>query len=205
MRVGIVSDIHCNLPGLQAALDYMGAIDELLCAGDVVYQYRWSNEVVALLQERDARVVLGNHDDKILGRDGERALAGEHVRGDLVSWLRAQPYEIETTIDGRQLLMAHSSPWGGWDYHYPHDPIWAGAADLEQDVVVVGHTHVPMAERYGRTLVINPGSVGEARHAGNNYQLSCAVWDTASDEVTFHEYPDPARVQRLSIAPRSAS
>ena len=41
-------------------------------------------------------------------------------------------------------------------------PLWKQTATLEQDVVVTGHTHVPMAERFGDTLVINPGSVGEA-------------------------------------------
>ena len=197
MRIGIVSDVHGNIAGLQAALDRMDPIDELLCAGDSVYQYRWSNEAVALLRERGARVVLGNHDEVILGRDGERARAMEHVREDLVEWLREQPYSVDAEVGGRRFLMAHSSPWGGWEYHYPHDPLWQQTATLEQDVVVTGHTHVPMAERFGDTLVINPGSVGEARHPGNGYRLSCAVWDTASDEVQFHEYEDPARPSRV--------
>ena len=197
MRIGIVSDVHGNIAGLQAALDRMDPIDELLCAGDSVYQYRWSNEAVALLRERGARVVLGNHDEIILGRDGERARAMEHVRGDLVEWLREQPYAVDAEVGGRRFLMAHSSPWGGWEYHYPHDPLWKRTATLEHDVVVTGHTHVPMAERFGDTLVINPGSVGEARHPGNGYRLSCALWDTASDEVHFYEYEDPSRPSRV--------
>lgn len=204
MRIGIVSDVHGNVAGLEAALDRMGPVDELLCAGDTVYQYRWSNETVELLRDCGARVVLGNHDEIILSRDGERALAMEHVREDLVGWLRQQPYSVEAEVDGRNFLMAHSSPWGGWEYHYPHDPLWKKTADLQHDVIVTGHTHVPMAERFGDTLVINPGSVGEARHPGNGYQLSCAVWDTAGDEVHFYEYEDPARPSRV-LASRGAS
>ncbi len=200
MKVGIVSDVHGNLAGIEAALDRMGPIDELLCAGDNVYQYRWSNETVALLQERGARVVLGNHDEVILGRDGERARAMDHVRQDLVEWLGAQPYALDVTLGGRRMLMAHSSPWGGWEYHYPHDPFWKKTAELDHHIVITGHTHVPMAARFGETLVINPGSVGEARHPGNEYRLSCAVWDTASDEVDFHEYDDPARPPRAQAA-----
>ena len=192
MRVGIVSDVHGNIAGLEAALERMGPVDELLCAGDTVYQYRWSNETVARLREHGAHVVQGNHDEVILSRDGERARAMRHVRGDLVEWLRARPYALDLRVGGKRLLMAHSSPWGGWEYHYPHDPVWAKTATLDHDVVVTGHTHVPMAERFGGTLVINPGSAGEARHPGNGYRLSCAVWDTASDEVVFHEYPNPA-------------
>ena len=50
MKLGIVSDLHCNIDGLKHALDIMGSVDELLCLGDSIYEYRFSNEVVALLR-----------------------------------------------------------------------------------------------------------------------------------------------------------
>jgi hypothetical protein len=50
-----------------------------------------------------------------------------------------------------------------------------------------------MAERYGRVLVINPGSAGDPRDHRNEFQLSCAVWETTTGEVTFYDYPDPTR------------
>ncbi len=56
MRLGIVSDIHCNIQGLDEALARMGEIDQLWCAGDSVFQFRWSNEVVARLRELGARI-----------------------------------------------------------------------------------------------------------------------------------------------------
>jgi putative phosphoesterase len=194
MRVGIVSDIHCNLPGLTGALALMGEIDELLCAGDVVFQFRWSNEVVELLRDRKASVVLGNHEETLLGPDGVRALGRPGVREDLVDWLRAQPYRLELQLDGKKVLMTHGSPWEPWkEYHYPHEAIWSQAANLDCDALVVGHTHFKMAQRFGRVLVINPGSAGDPRDARNEFQLSCAVWDTATDEVTFYDYRDPTR------------
>ena len=55
MRLGIISDIHCNHEALRIALDRMGPVDELLCAGDAVYQFRFSNEVMRILRERQAR------------------------------------------------------------------------------------------------------------------------------------------------------
>ena len=48
MRIGLVSDVHCNAPGLEAALVQLGTLDLLLCAGDIVLQYRFSDEVIAL-------------------------------------------------------------------------------------------------------------------------------------------------------------
>ena len=45
MRLGIVSDIHCNADALSLALERMGDVDELLCAGDAVFEYRFSFSV----------------------------------------------------------------------------------------------------------------------------------------------------------------
>jgi predicted phosphodiesterase len=62
MRIGIVSDIHGNVAGLSCALERMGDVDGLLCAGDMVEEFRFSNEVVGTLRDRGARCVKGNHD-----------------------------------------------------------------------------------------------------------------------------------------------
>jgi putative phosphoesterase len=194
VRVGLVSDIHCNLAGLEGALDQMGAIDELFCAGDSVFQFRWSNEVIGRLRELGARVVLGNHEEILLGPDGVRALSNPKVDQDLVRWLREQPYSLNVPVDGRQVMMTHSSPWQPWrDYHYPHESIWARASELPCDALFVGHTHFQMAQRHGSTLVVNPGSAGDPRDHRNEFKLSCAVWDTVSDEVAFFDYDDPTR------------
>ncbi len=194
MRLGIVSDIHCNIQGLQAALEVMGNIDTLFCAGDSVFQFRWSNEVIELLRDLDAKVILGNHEETLLGPDGQRALSAPTVRKDLVEWLRGQPYRLDTEVDGKRVIMTHGSPWEPWkEYHYPHEPIWARAAQLDCDTLIVGHTHFKMAQRFGNVLVINPGSTGDPRDHRNEFQLSCAVWDTTVDEVIFYDYKDPTR------------
>jgi hypothetical protein len=57
VRIGIVSDIHSNEQGLRLALDGMGDVDELLCLGDAIFEYKFSNEVVGLLKERKAYVI----------------------------------------------------------------------------------------------------------------------------------------------------
>lgn len=194
MRLGIVSDIHCNIEGLERALDLMAPFDQLWCAGDSVFQFRWSNEVVRRLRDLQAVVVLGNHEETLLGPDGQRALSNPKVDQDLVAWLRRQPYRIERIIDGKKVVMTHGSPWEPWkDYHYPHEPIWARAAELDCDTLIVGHTHYKMALRVGRVLVINPGSAGDPRDHRNDFQLSCATWDTTTGEVVFYDYPDPTR------------
>jgi putative phosphoesterase len=159
-----------------------------------VFQFRWSNEVVELLRDSGARVILGNHEETLLGPDGARALSNPKVRQDLVDWLRAQPYRIEEQVDGKRVIMTHGSPWEPWkEYIYPHESMWSRAATLECDVLIVGHTHFQMAQRFGSVLVINPGSAGDPRDHRNDFQLSCAVLDTTTSEVTFYDYKDPTR------------
>ena len=194
MKLGIVSDIHCNIQGLERGLELMSPFDELWCAGDSVFQFRWSNEVVSRLREIGAKVVLGNHEETILSRDGERALSSPKVDQDLVTWMRDKPYRIEEVIDGKNVVMTHGSPWEPWkEYHYPHETIWSKASELDCDTVIVGHTHFKMAQRFGSVLVINPGSAGDPRDHRNDFQLSCATWDTTTDEVVFYDYKDPTR------------
>jgi putative phosphoesterase len=195
MRVGIVSDIHCNAAGLARALELMGDVDELICAGDAIYQYRFSNDVVRLLRERGARTILGNHEEVFLGPHGERARSSAKVDQRELAWLAEQPLELRSRLNGRTLFVVHGSPWEPRrEYLYPHSATLGRFQDFDAEIVILGHTHYQMAKRIGRTLLINPGSAGEPRDARNNFQLSFAVLDTETEDVTFSDYPDPTRI-----------
>ncbi|MGH2519209.1 MAG: metallophosphoesterase family protein, partial [Chloroflexota bacterium] len=53
MRVGIISDVHSNLPALAAVLRDMGRVDELWCLGDIVGYGPYPNQVVELLRQAE--------------------------------------------------------------------------------------------------------------------------------------------------------
>ena len=192
MRVGIVSDIHCNGAGLAQGLAVMGDIDELICLGDSIYEYRFSNEVVRLLKEREAQVIVGNHEECFFGPHGARARARPGIDPILAEWLASQPQRRELTIGGKRLLLVHSTPWEPRGvYVHPHSDLLARFGEADADFVLYGHTHQQVVHRFGRVLVINPGSTGDARDHRNGGQLSCAVLDTASEEVQVLDFPDP--------------
>ena len=198
MRLGIVSDIHCNVEALRLALARMGEVDELLCAGDAFYEYRFSNEVVELLRERGARYVLGNHEAVLLGASGVRARQAATVRAENVAWVAEQPNSIEVEVDGKRLVMVHASPMEPYtQYVFPGSPELRRLAQIEADYIVLGHTHTQTAERSGRALVINPGSTGEARDLANGRKFSYAVLDTSSGELLFDNFMpgDPEQPQ----------
>ena len=191
MKIGIVSDLHCNERGLMRALDLMGDVDELVCLGDSIYDFRFSNEVVRRLRERDAAVILGNHEEGFFGPQGARARARKDVDRALLDWLARQPHRRELTLAGKRLLLVHSTPWEPrGTYVYPHSALLERFSEAEADFVLYGHTHCQLVRRVGRVLVVNPGSAGEARDTNNGRQLSCAVLDTVSEEVVVTNFPD---------------
>lgn len=186
MRVGIVSDIHCNVDGLRLALSRMGDVDELLCAGDLMYGFRFSNEVVEELRARGARSVQGNHERTILSPAGDRARTQPFVKQENLDFIAALPSVMEVEVSGHRLMMVHGSPFDPFDeYLYPKARTLRRFKELDADFVIVGHTHYPMLERVGRVLVINPGSAGETP------DLTYAVLDTESGEVVFDAFPRP--------------
>ena len=191
MKIGIVSDVHCNLEGLDEALRLMGDVDELVCLGDSVMHNRFSNAVIGRLRERGALMVLGNHDVDYLTHAADKPSQRGVVDEALVDWLRRQPERIELEVAGKTLLMVHATPWSR-DYVYPASPAFKRFAEVKADFVLGGHTHTPVARRMGRALVINPGSAGES--VNGQPRLSCAVLDAATDEVRLIDYqtsPEP--------------
>ena len=194
MKLGLIADVHGNIDGLRLALDRLGDADELVCAGDAVYQFRFSNDTIALLRERGARYILGNHERVLLSPAGEPARTRPGVQRELLDYMAAQPYHAEAQVNGRKFVVVHGSPFDPHDeYLYPNSPNLQKLAQIDADYIVLGHTHYHMAERVGRALVINPGSAGEPRDHRNGFQLSCALLDTESGEVVFHHFDDPTR------------
>src|SRR5262249_45199311 len=152
--------------------------------------------------QRGARVILGNHEATFLSRDGERARSAPTINHDHLNWLAEQPESIVTIADGQRLLIVHGSPWEPFkEYIYPTSRGMARFADLDADMVVMGHTHQHMLVRAGGVLLVNSGSAGEARDHRNGRRLSVAVLDTSDQSVQICEYDDPRFVQDGDATP----
>ncbi|HXO91358.1 MAG TPA: metallophosphoesterase family protein [Stellaceae bacterium] len=191
MRIGIVSDLHCNLAGLARALTLIGDVDELICLGDSIWEYRFSNEIVGLLKERGVRTILGNHEEGFLGPQGIRARQAAWIDRSLLRWLAERPHRVEMRLGEKKLLAVHSTPWEPRGaYIYPHSSLLERFAEADADFVLYGHTHHQLVRRCGKVLVINPGSAGDARDSSNGRRLSCAVLDTVSEEVVVTDFPE---------------
>jgi putative phosphoesterase len=181
MRLGIVSDIHCQPRSLEHALAAMGTIDRVVCLGDAISQTSFCNETVAMLRDLGALTILGNHEEAFLAGEGRRR-AG--VDPELADWLASRPSRIDVELGGRRLRIVHSTPWPS-----NHSYIAAGHRDFHRfatadaDVLLYGHTHQPLVRKIERTLIVNPGSLGEGRPAPHGFVRSFAVLDLETLEA----------------------
>lgn len=172
MRIAVLSDIHGNLPALDAAIEDLEreAPDEIWCAGDLGWAGGWASECIERVRSEGWTTVKGNTDVWISGdpqtvtSDEQRAefeaLAAAHsVSEDDANWLVNLP--VGHTGAG-SLLMVHGTPEGPFDAPMPGDPPERFAPYEDQATLVIyGHVHRAFVRRLASgNLVCNPGSVG---------------------------------------------
>ena len=186
MRIAVISDIHSNLPALEAVLEDLGRVDEILCAGDLVGYASQPNEVVDLLRRRGIPAVMGNHDYAAVTGEVEwfnpsarRAAlwTRERLTEENRRYLRSLPEELRLTREGVRIYLVHGSPRDPlFEYVFPDLPqrqLLELVRGVEAQVILLGHTHVPMRRVIQGKLVLNPGGVGQPRD--RNPRASCLV------------------------------
>lgn len=191
MRIGLISDVHANLVALEAVLDDMPAVDEIVCAGDVVGYNPWPAECVEKIREVASVCVQGNHDRSVEDplRYGGMAREGlRHARAELtdeqLDWLVTQPRRAEFADGAYQVAHSHPDPDEMGTYVFPDD-----FTDMEPyvdgyDGLVLGHTHVQHKAVIDDRLVVNPGSVGQPRD--KNPDAAYAILNTETQTVDLH-------------------
>jgi putative phosphoesterase len=205
MRLAIFSDVHANLPALEAVLaDIQAAgVHRRYVLGDLVGYAPWPNEVLDRLQAEGIPVVMGNYDDgtgfdrdecgcaytdpteKALG-DRSFAWTKAHTSDANKAWLRTLAPEIRFEADSHRFLLVHGSPRRINEYLYEDKPdatfarIGAGAG---ADVIVCGHTHRPYDKTIEGTRFVNVGSAGKPKDG--DPRACWALIDTTSGGVEF--------------------
>ncbi len=182
MRLAVVSDIHGNLPALQAVLAEIGCerVDRVVNLGDIVSGPLWPQETATLLRTLAWPTIRGNHERQLLTLPVDRmgpadAFARARLSDDALTWLAALPATLDL---GDGLWCCHGTPASDLEYFletvmsdhgFKGSPgvraaTAAEVADrlgtIKAPLVLCGHTHMPRVAQCGGTLVVNPGSVG---------------------------------------------
>jgi predicted phosphodiesterase len=196
MRIAVVSDIHGNLPALEAVLKDLPIVspDDVWCGGDVAWGGPWASECIGHVREQEWTTVKGNTDIWITGdpqtvesREDRARLAelaqAHDISAEDEKWLLNLP--LGHSGPG-SILLVHASPGSPFSAPQPEDPsshfeIYEGRASL----VVYGHIHRAFTRRLKEgTLVCNSGSVGFPKDGGSACYL--VIDQEGSDFVLRH-------------------
>jgi len=223
VKIGIISDIHANLPALQATLDVLKQEQcvKILCAGDVVGYGPHPRQCIEIVRELRIPCVKGNHDfwvtedARAWGISADARAAAEWTRTVLsaedLAWLAALP----RTIQYGSIEVVHASL--AWR------PQWAYVT--QQKIALVhflfqrttccfhGHSHVPQVTEHqhgqrptfrpvhdgalpaGKRVLINVGAVGQPRDS--DPRACCAVYQVRENSIRLLRIPyDVAAVQQ---------
>jgi len=212
LKVLILSDIHANWSALTAVLDAESDWDVLFFLGDIVDYGPEPKSCLQYIKENADFYVRGNHDHamaygvdcgsrndfhdlSVLTRQWHRTLLQE----DDLDFLRCMPIIQNTIIDGKHFWLAHASPIGGLSRYLTPEQVVNDAANVEADIILVGHTHLPFIREAGGKIYCNPGSVGLARDILGN---ACyAVWQHESLILKRMSYPLEKTLALLDKAP----
>jgi len=191
VRVALISDVHGNLAALQAVMEHARAngVTAFLNAGDAV-GLPHPVETIDLLREKEVLSVIGNIDRAALRiasgkkvNDRQLEMATEMLGKDGMEWLASLPDDLRLDICGRTVLVTHASPGQEAEKltaFTPENRLRHLAGTSRADVIVTGHSHMPMVRECAGTVFVNPGSVGRPR---DGPEASYALLDFPSMNV----------------------
>ncbi len=225
MRIGVISDIHSNLPALEAVLADVDreAPDELWCLGDIVGYGPNPNECVDLMRNRAALSLCGNHDLAVIGTidstdfTGDAGAAARWTTEELgesqTQWLRS----LRPAAERKGFELYHGSPRDPvWDYVLSEQVALISILETTAPIVLVGHSHVALGlgwndtelsgglapqgtelELEARRWLLNPGSVGQPRDG--DPRAAWLLLDEAAGRATFRRVPYPIERTQAAI------
>ena len=178
--LAILSDIHGNLPALEAVLDDLAnfQVDHVIVPGDVINFGPFSRQTAELVIEKRWPVIRGNIEFFLVDYKTPRAPNewNDPIQFAPTAWLnRPIDRKLKTIIgawpdilnlrfrDAPPILVCHGTPQSRWDSIYStltDEEIEKLLSNAEADFVICGHTHLPMDRQSGKWRIFNPGSVG---------------------------------------------
>jgi putative phosphoesterase len=211
MRILVLSDIHANWPALAAIRE---EFDVCLFLGDLVDYGVEPGPCIDWVRRNARYAIRGNHDHGaaqrifVQGIGGFRYLTGvtrpltiTRLNADERQYLGGLPTSLWLTLNGKRYLLVHATPRDPLDEFAPPDSdAWRRRVEnIDADYVLVGHSHAQFLYQFGKTTVLNPGSVGLPRDG--DPRPAYAVITDRGPELKRIEYPVERTLAALAAAP----
>lgn len=193
LRVAVVTDVHGNLQALRAVLDDIqrrGPFDRLIAGGDYCLNGPDPAEAFDLVREHADALLKGNTDRDIVESGSSDPDLGEKKRAS-IEWSREQlgderiaaldalAFEERVEPPGGALQVVHANPWDLDQHIFPDMPVndvRALVSDLDADVLVFGHLHIPYRRRVGDLRLFDVAACGLPRDGDRRAAWGSFAW-----------------------------
>lgn len=176
-RIAVISDVHGNMPALEAVLQDIESRDirRIFCLGDLVGKGPHSDLVVDIIQEKCEVAVLGNWDDGMTEPSDRQGIIWhqERLGKARLQYLASLPFSHECYMSGRRIRLFHASPQSVHRRIHPGSSIEDRLSMFENtdltgefengeapDVVGYGDIHNAYIQNFKGKTLFNVGSVG---------------------------------------------
>ena len=218
MRFAVMADIHGNLLALEAVLDDIEneAVDGIIIAGDLSGGPEMV-ETIRRIRSLEAWVIRGNNEEYFFryqngtAPDAWRTTSQwapmrwlyQQLDDEIFDYLRALPEQQVIPLDGKiAIRVVHGSPRSSSEQIHPDsDPsILHQALDqIDESVMVCGHTHLPWKRIYKEQLAVNPGAVCGPLNGFIGAQYALLTWHRQRWEVEHRAIPYDMQRLRASF------
>ena len=171
-NIAIISDIHGNMPALDAVLDDIKHrnIKRIYCLGDLAGKGPSSAEVVDIIKESCEVVIKGNWDYYMTEQESNEVLMWHQKKlgVERLRYMKGLPLYKELFISGKLLRLCHASPNDLFHRVYLSTEqtkrlkLFEATPTLhaEADVVGYGDIHDAHIDNFKGKTIFNVGSVG---------------------------------------------
>lgn len=204
MRIALVSDIHGNLPALEAVVEDTRRRDvtRIVNLGDSLSGPLLPLETARFLMQQDWVQLAGNHERQLLefglkGGGASDAHAHARLTPDVFDWMRG--LHSARALDA-EVFLCHGTPRSDTEYFLDSvegdstrpataPELAERSALIAHAVIACGHTHIPRAIHSPRgQLLVNPGSVGlQAYEDGNPHYHRVEIGDAYARYATIEK------------------
>ncbi|MBN2257905.1 MAG: metallophosphoesterase family protein [Anaerolineaceae bacterium] len=207
MRFALLSDIHGNLPALEAVMEALkkDKPDDILVAGDWISGPS-ENEVFDILKAYIPKSVLGNSDIRLLEFIDGKSPSNwatlkqmsmlrwdvQHLAPQNLTLLRSMPEQRVIHIDGTApIRIVHGSLDSAFETPFrTRETLYQTFDNLQENILICGHSHRPMiaAGREGK-LIVNPGSVAAPLNGDTHAQYATLEWVGSKWHASLERVP----------------
>lgn len=197
MKIAVISDIHGNIYALKNIINDIDdeKVDLTICLGDLVGYGPHPNEVVAFIRRKNILCLKGNYDASVV--DGSYTFIREtstnsfslpwtvnELRAENRNYLSNLPLSLTMEFNNKKVKFVHGSPNAINEYLLENEENTNNIMNnLDEDILVCAHTHIPSIKNFGNKLFINDGSVGKPK-IGTPDSTYCILNITNDGNVT---------------------